>query len=174
MLAAVVKKPGELVIEQTKRPVPDPRQFIIKTLAASICNATDNHIVEGIYDGYHDHYPQVLGHEICGEVVELGSEVTDVKLGERIAMYTPHGAFQEYVPVDRDGYGFARVPDNISNEAASICEMQAFEMVSGGKIPIEKLITHKITLDQLPWALDMCHNHLDECIKFIVYPRFEQ
>ena len=24
---------------------------------------------------------------------------------------------------------------------------------------------------QLPWALDMCHNHLDECIKFIVYPR---
>lgn len=330
MLAAVVKKPGELVIEQVERPKPGPRQFLIKTLAASICNATDNHILEGIFDGYHDRYPQVLGHEVCGEVVELGSEITDVALGERIAMYTPYGAFQEYVLVDRDGYGFARVPDNLSDEVASICEMfdgafrstiacaklqpgervliigagpmgltaasaaaakgavvcivdfyqnrldkalemgasyiynrsmmnvdevveairrdvgeidlacmcialdrsenldafyvpievlkengrmtslnvevklahhnhrmnpfhmnrknikyrhmleregtvedfqQGFHLVSEGKIPMEKLITHRITLDQLPWALDMCHNHLDECIKFIVYPR---
>lgn len=59
--------------------------------------------MEGIFDGYHDHYPQILGHEVCGEVVELGSEVTDVKIGERIAMYTPYGAFAEYVPVDRWG-----------------------------------------------------------------------
>ena len=55
--------------------------------------------------------------------MELGSDITDVQIGERIAMYTPYGAFQEYVPVDRYGYGFARVPDNLSNEAASICEM---------------------------------------------------
>lgn len=123
MLAAVVKRPGELVIEQVERPKPGPGQFLIKTLAASICNATDNHILEGIFDGNHDRYPQVLGHEICGEVVELGSGVTDVALGDRIAMYTPYGAFQEYVPVDRYGYGFARVPDNMDPETASICEM---------------------------------------------------
>ena len=51
MLAAVVKRPGELVIEQVEKPVPGPRQFLIKTRAAFICNATDNHILEGICDG---------------------------------------------------------------------------------------------------------------------------
>lgn len=332
MLAAVVEKPGQLVVKEVDKPKPGPQQFLIKTLASSICNATDNHIVEGIFDGYHDHYPQILGHEVCGEVVELGSEVTDVKIGERIAMYTPYGAFAEYVPVDRWGYGFARVPDGVSNEVASICEMfdgsfrstiacasiqpgekvlvigcgpmgltatacakmygaeitcvdlyqnrldKALEMgashvfnrskmsaqeiidaigtevgemdtafmcialdrseendafipievlkengrmsglnvevklenhnhrmnpfhmnrknilyhhnlsrpgrledfqfgydcVAQGRIPMEKLITHKVTLDQLPYALDMCHNHLDQCIKFIVYPRLSK
>lgn len=107
MLAAVVTRPGELVIEQVERPKPGPGQFLIKVLASSICNATDNHILEGIFDGNHDRYPQVLGHEVCGEVVELGCDITDVQIGERIAMYTPYGAFQEYVPVDRYGYGFA-------------------------------------------------------------------
>lgn len=332
MLAAVVERPGELVIKEVEKPVPGPRQFIIKVLASSICNATDNHILEGIFDGNHDRYPQVLGHEVCGEVVELGSDIDpeDIHIGERIAMYTPYGAFQEYVQVDRDGYGFARVPDSVSNEVASISEMldgsfrstiscaeiqkgervliigagpmgltaagaaaaygavvcivdyhqnrldkamemgvsytynrskmspdeilaaikkdvgevdlammcialdrseeldafyipvealkengrmtslcvevklehhnhrmnpfhmtrknikfrhnlerpgtiedfqKGYDLVGEGKIPMEKLITHKITLDQLPWALDMCHNHLDECIKFVVYPR---
>lgn len=330
MLAAVVKKPGELVIEQVEKPEPKSRQFVIRTLAASICNATDNHILEGIFDGYHDHYPQILGHEVCGEVTELGENVTEVKIGDRIAMYTPHGAFAEYVLVDADGYGYAVVPDNVPDEVASICEMfdgafrstiacaelkpgekvliigagpmgltaaaaaaacgarvcivdyyenrlqkalemgavraynrsrmtgdeiiqailkdmgpvdtacicialdvseerdafhipvevlknngrmtglcvevkldkhnhrmnpfhmirknikfrhnlerpgtiadfqRGYDMVGEGRIPMEKLITHRITLDQLPWALDMCHNHPDECIKFVVYPR---
>ena len=66
MLAAVVKRPGELVIEQVEKPKPGPGQFLIKVLASSICNATDNHILEGIFDGNHDRYPQVLGHEVCG------------------------------------------------------------------------------------------------------------
>ena len=41
MLAAVVKRPGELVIEQVEKPKPGPGQFLIKVLASSICNATD-------------------------------------------------------------------------------------------------------------------------------------
>ena len=49
-----------------------------------------------------------------------------------------------------------------------------YDCVAAGRIPMEKLITHKVTLDQLPYALDMCHNHLDECIKFIVYPKLSE
>ena len=49
-----------------------------------------------------------------------------------------------------------------------------YDCVAQGRIPMEKLITHKVTLDQLPYALDMCHNHLDQCIKFIVYPRLSK
>ena len=48
---------------------------------------------------------------------------------------------------------------------------RGYAMVAEGTIPLGKMITHRVTLDQLPWALDMCHNHLDECIKIIVYPQ---
>ncbi|WP_347129030.1 alcohol dehydrogenase catalytic domain-containing protein, partial [Neglectibacter timonensis] len=123
MLAAIVERPHEFVIKDIPRPDAGPKQVIIKTLACSICNATDNHILEGIFDGYHDRYPQIMGHEVCGEVVELGAEVTDLKLGDRIALYTPYGAFAEYVPVDVDPGYYAVVPDNLSDEEASICEM---------------------------------------------------
>ena len=46
--------------------------------------------------------------------------------------------------------------------------------LAAGRLPLEKLITHRITLDELPRGLDLCHNHLDECIKVIVYPRLSQ
>lgn len=330
MYAAVVEKPNELVIKEVPTPKAGPRQVVIKALACSICNATDNHIFEGIFDGGHDHYPQILGHEVCGEVVELGEAVTEVKLGDRIGLYTPRGAFAEYVMVDMDWEGYAIIPEGMPSETASICEMfdgayrstiacaeltpgervliigagplgltaigaatahgatvcavdmyqnrldmakemgakytynhtalsadeiiakvredvgeidmvcmcialdrspeldafymatellrengrmtglnvevklqyhnhrmnpfhmnrknikyrhnlerpgtiedfrRGYAMVAEGTIPLGKMITHRVTLDELPWALDMCHNHLDECIKIIVYPK---
>ena len=50
----------------------------------------------------------------------------------------------------------------------------AYDCTARGLIPMEKLITHRITLDELPHGLDLCHSHLDECIKVIVYPRLSQ
>ena len=47
MLAAIVERPHEFVIKDIPRPDAGPKQVIIKTLACSICNATDNHILEG-------------------------------------------------------------------------------------------------------------------------------
>ena len=55
MLAAVVEEPGRLVVKEVEKPVPGPQQFLIRVLASSICNATDKHMLEGIFDGYHDH-----------------------------------------------------------------------------------------------------------------------
>lgn len=48
---------------------------------------------------------------------------------------------------------------------------KAYDMTGQGLIPMKKMITHRVTLDQLAWALDMTHNHLEECIKIVVYPR---
>ena len=59
-------------------------EFLIQVLASSICNATDNHIVEGIFDGYHDHYPQTLGHEVCGGLLNSGEGVQSVKVEHAI------------------------------------------------------------------------------------------
>lgn len=122
MRAAVVERPNQLVIKDIPKPTIKPNEVLIRVECASICNATDNHILEGTFDGYHDFYPQVLGHEVCGVICEVGADVTNLQLGQRIALYTPNGAFQEYVPVASDAI-IAHVPDNVPSDVAAICEM---------------------------------------------------
>ena len=123
MLAAVVERPGSLVVKDIPRPKPEKGEFLIKVEAASICNSTDNHILEGTFEGYHDHYPQVLGHEVCGIVEEVGPGADEPRIGQRVALYTPNGAFQEYVIVSAERSNIAYVPDSLSPEEGAICEM---------------------------------------------------
>jgi alcohol dehydrogenase len=52
------------------------------TLAA-ICTS-DIHYIKGEIQG-NVHYPRIMGHEFCVEVVETGSAVTSVKVGDRCA-----------------------------------------------------------------------------------------
>lgn len=122
MRAAVVERPGVLTIKDVPEPVAGENDILLRVLTASICNATDNHILSGEFDGYHDHYPQVLGHEVCGEVVATGSKVHGVRIGERLVTYTPNGAFCEYTTV-RASSAWARLPHAVSNDVAALCEM---------------------------------------------------
>jgi threonine dehydrogenase-like Zn-dependent dehydrogenase len=122
MLAAIVERPGSLVIKDIKRPVPKEGEFLVRVEAASICNATDNHILQGIFDGHHNRYPQVLGHEVCGTVEEIGPGAEPSLMGRRVALYTPNGAFQEYVVVSSRA-NIAFVPGSLTPEEGSICEM---------------------------------------------------
>lgn len=122
MRAAVVKKPGELVLEDVPKPEPRDSDVLVKVRTAAICNAVDRHILEGTASGYLDHYPQILGHEISGEVVNVGSQVDDVDIGERIVFFKL-GGFTEYVTLDITKYAFARVPVGLSDEEAPLCEM---------------------------------------------------
>jgi threonine dehydrogenase-like Zn-dependent dehydrogenase len=68
--------------------VPDPRiehprDAVIKVTACAICGS-DLHIYDGIMPGMKS--GDVLGHETMGEVVELGSEVTNLKVGDRVVV----------------------------------------------------------------------------------------
>jgi hypothetical protein len=60
MKAAVIERPGRLVIKDVPRPVCGDNDIVIKVRSASICNSTDHHIYEGTFTGYHDYYPQIL------------------------------------------------------------------------------------------------------------------
>ena len=86
MKAAVFHKPKDIRCEN----IPDakiehPRDAIIKVTATAICGS-DLHI----YNGY---MPQigrmVLGHEFMGVVEEVGSEVTNLKKGDRVVVPFP-------------------------------------------------------------------------------------
>jgi threonine dehydrogenase-like Zn-dependent dehydrogenase len=61
----------------------NPRDAIIKITTTAICGS-DLHL----YNGYNPTMKQgdILGHEFMGEVVELGREVNNVKIGDRVVV----------------------------------------------------------------------------------------
>jgi len=68
--------------------VPDPiiedtRDVIIKVTACAICGS-DLHIFDGVIPGMES--GDIVGHESMGEVVETGSSVTNLKVGDRVVV----------------------------------------------------------------------------------------
>jgi threonine dehydrogenase-like Zn-dependent dehydrogenase len=60
-----------------------PRDAIIKVTACAICGS-DLHLYNGFMPGMKS--GDVMGHETMGEVVELGAEVSNLKVGDRIVV----------------------------------------------------------------------------------------
>jgi threonine dehydrogenase-like Zn-dependent dehydrogenase len=63
--------------------VEHPRDAIIKVTSCAICGS-DLHIFDGVIPGMES--GDVLGHETMGEVVEVGSEVPDLRPGDRVVV----------------------------------------------------------------------------------------
>ena len=61
----------------------------IKVMACGICHS-DIHMIHD--DWYISRYPLVPGHEVIGEVVEVGSQVTHLKTGDRVGVGWQQGA----------------------------------------------------------------------------------
>lgn len=72
-------------IEYVERELPsyEANEVLLKIKAVGICG-TDIHAYAGRQPFFS--YPRVLGHEICGEVVEAGASVTSAKVGDRCAV----------------------------------------------------------------------------------------
>lgn len=83
MKALVMKDVGRIEFENRHVPhVTEPDDVVIKIHAVGICGS-DVKIVEG----KHHYKPNtVLGHEFCGEIVEVGTHVTHMKIGDRVAV----------------------------------------------------------------------------------------
>ncbi|MBV9791623.1 MAG: alcohol dehydrogenase catalytic domain-containing protein, partial [Chloroflexi bacterium] len=64
----------------------NPRDAIVKITTTAICGS-DVHL----YDGYIPTMEagDILGHEFMGEVVEVGSEVKKLKIGDRVVVPFP-------------------------------------------------------------------------------------
>ncbi len=90
-MIAYIKKENAPGFTKIKKTVPDvllPNEVLIKVLATSICG-TDVHIYK--WDKWSQNRikrPLVVGHEFSGEVIKLGSQVTNVKLGDIVSAET--------------------------------------------------------------------------------------
>ena len=149
MKALVKTKKGVGNLELRDVPVPRPGEgeALLKVLAAAVCG-TDLHIRDDTFPYWP---PVIIGHEFCGEVVELGKGAHLVSAGERV-VGEPHTKACGHCPLCRTGniqicpdkrspgWGIDgamteylvmperllhRVPSSVSNEAAAVIEPTA-------------------------------------------------
>jgi len=83
MKTLVVMEPRSMAWQQRPRPTPAAHEVLIKPITAGICG-TDIHAWAGNQPFFS--YPRVLGHELCGEVVALGSAASGFTPGQRVAL----------------------------------------------------------------------------------------
>ncbi|WP_163536327.1 alcohol dehydrogenase catalytic domain-containing protein [Gracilibacillus sp. YIM 98692] len=83
MLQAIMVEPGK--IEFNDVPVPEMKsdQIKIKMKSIGVCGS-DIHVNHGKHP--YTSYPVVQGHEVSGEVVEIGSEVSNVEVGDKVTV----------------------------------------------------------------------------------------
>ena len=87
-MRAIVKPARQTGAELRDVPVPTagPGDVLIKVDRTSICG-TDLHIYnwDQLMDETFGETPMVFGHEYCGEVVEIGNQVTRVQVGDTVS-----------------------------------------------------------------------------------------
>ncbi|MDR3501806.1 MAG: zinc-dependent alcohol dehydrogenase family protein [Legionella sp.] len=84
MYAMILEKTlQKLVYKEVAKPTPAPNQVLIKVSACGICR-TDLHVVDG--ELTNPKLPLIPGHQIVGTIEQLGSEVTEFQVGQRIGV----------------------------------------------------------------------------------------
>ena len=129
-----------VTITEIEKPKISSEQVLVRVKAAGV-NPLDNMISRGevkLIVPYS--LPQTAGNEFVGVVEEVGNQVKNFKLGERVFARLPLdkiGAFAEYVAVNENA--LAKVPDYLSDvEAAAVpltalTIMQALELMKAEK-----------------------------------------
>ncbi|WP_318618422.1 zinc-binding alcohol dehydrogenase family protein [Priestia megaterium] len=84
MKAVQIKQAHKLVIQETERPkILNPTDVLVKTKRVGICGS-DMHIYHGTNPLAT--LPRVVGHEVAGEVMEIGKSVTGIQIGDHVVV----------------------------------------------------------------------------------------
>lgn len=82
MQAVIFPQAERLSVERVPDPTPARDEVIVQVSRCGICG-TDVHIYR---NEYMSDYPLIPGHEFGGVIVEVGSDVTDLRVGQRVAV----------------------------------------------------------------------------------------
>lgn len=142
---------GEPMVDTTE-PLREPAagEVIVRILAAGVC-----HSDVMLYDGFVDTgtgrkidlsrgvaAPRVLGHEIAGEVTELGAGATGVKVGDKVVVYPWIGCGKcSYCTTDREN--LCSAPRNLGLQldggfSQYVVVPDAKYCVPAGSLPLEQ------------------------------------
>ena len=83
MIAAVLEELGKFAVKPVPTPVPDDDSILVKVRACAVCGSDLR-----IYRSGNSRVkmPQILGHEMAGEVVQVGKNVTKFSVGDKVAI----------------------------------------------------------------------------------------
>jgi L-idonate 5-dehydrogenase len=87
MRACVIHGAENLRIEQHETPALTPRGVLVRVRAGGICGSDLHYYFEGRNGDFVIREPLVPGHEVAGEVAEVGAEVTRLRAGDRVAIH---------------------------------------------------------------------------------------
>ena len=115
-------------------PTPKPNEAVVKIAAAGV-NFIDVYNREGRYKVP---LPFVLGQEAAGTVTAVGSEVKNVKPGDRVAYTSILGAYAENAAVSADR--LVKIPDGVSDQQAAAAMLQGMtaHYLSHDTFPLKK------------------------------------
>ncbi|MFC7260269.1 zinc-dependent alcohol dehydrogenase [Streptomyces lutosisoli] len=134
---------GKIDVVDVERPVPGPKDVLMRIRACGICgtDVTFLHMggmpSRGAAGG--DLVSVPLGHEPAGEIVEVGDEVTDLKVGDRVVVNPQDaptgiigcggkfGGMSEYLLIENAvaGKSVAVFPDTVPFDVAALNEPMA-------------------------------------------------
>ena len=148
MKTAVMTELKKVEIQERPVPVPKENEVLVKVEYVGICGSDLHYFESGRIGDFVVEYPFVLGHEAGGTVVEVGANVKNLKVGDRVAMEpgktcgtcefckqgkynlckdviffaTPpvDGVFQEYVA--HEANLCFKLPDNVSTMEGALIE----------------------------------------------------
>jgi L-iditol 2-dehydrogenase len=146
--AFVLHSPGDMRLEEIDMPKPGPEEALIHIKSVGVCGSDVHYYRHGRIGSFIVKEPLILGHECAGEVAAIGSDVTNLRVGDRVViepgvpcrkcwyckngrytkcprirfMATPpdHGALAEYVAWPADF--LFRMPDEMSFQEGALVE----------------------------------------------------
>ncbi len=83
MKAAIFEGLDNMVVKEVPDPIIDDNSVLVRVKACAVCGS-DIRIYH--HGNNRVNPPQTLGHEISGEVVEVGKNVTKFRKGDRVAI----------------------------------------------------------------------------------------
>ncbi|WP_405174909.1 NAD(P)-dependent alcohol dehydrogenase [Paenibacillus sp. FSL H8-0261] len=169
MNAAIMDEQLSISVKQIDIPVPKVNEALIKVYCIGICGSDVHYYEHGRIGRYVVKEPIILGHELAGEVVEVGKQVSNIAVGDRVAvepgvtcgqcdycksgrynlcpdvvfLATPpvNGAWAEYIVMPSD-YLF-KLPDSMSYEEGAMLEPLSvgFHAMMRGKVqPFDRVL----------------------------------
>ncbi|MDD3795382.1 MAG: alcohol dehydrogenase catalytic domain-containing protein, partial [Lachnospiraceae bacterium] len=86
MKTAVMTDIEKVEIQERPVPVPGEKEVLVKVENVGICGSDLHYYESGRIGDFIVKTPFVLGHEAAGTVVETGKGVTNLKVGDRVAL----------------------------------------------------------------------------------------
>lgn len=114
----VFPEPERVLIEERDVDPPDADEVLVETERTLVSTGTELTILSGEFppgSNWADYeYPFRPGYNNIGRVLETGSVVSEISVGDRVATYGPH---QEYVTAGADQC--RPIPDDVSDDEAA-------------------------------------------------------